>query len=115
MSARLVQPSAFEERSMFDKNSRYANIETGTFTVTRSDGTTRMVRYVRRRFIPPAAALTVVLEHTVTEGDRLDNITARYLGEPTFFWRVADANNAMRPEELTEEIGRTINIALPEF
>jgi nucleoid-associated protein YgaU len=100
---------------MFDKNSRYANIETVTLDVTGTDGTTRKVRYVRRRFLPDAEDLTTVVEHTVTEGDRLDNITTRYLGDPVLFWRVADANNTMRPEELTEEIGRAIKIALPEF
>jgi hypothetical protein len=52
--------------------------------------------------------------HTVTEGERLDNITARYLGDPEQFWRVCDANNAMRPEELTETIGRKLRITLPE-
>jgi hypothetical protein len=100
---------------MFDKNSRYANIETATLEVTGSDGTKRMVRYVRRRLLPAAKDLTIVVEHTVTQGDRLDNVTARYLSDPTLFWRVADANNALRPEELTEEIGRALNIALPEF
>jgi hypothetical protein len=100
---------------MFDKNSRYENIETATLDLIGSDGTKRKVRYVRRRFLPAAKDLTIVVEHVVTQGDRLDNITARYLSDPTLFWRVADANNAMRPEELTEEIGRSINIALPEF
>ena len=49
----------------------------------------------------------------MTQGDRLDNVTAKYLGDPTQFWRVADANDTLRPEELTAEIGRTITIALP--
>ena len=53
-------------------------------------------------------------EHVVGQGDRLDNITARYLGDPEQFWRVCDANRAMRPEELTEEIGRRLRITLPE-
>jgi nucleoid-associated protein YgaU len=100
---------------MFDKNSRYANIETTTLDLTGADGTTRKVRHVRRRFLPDPEDLTTVVEHTVTEGDRLDNVTTRYLGDPTLFWRLADANNTMRPEELTEEIGRAIKIALPEF
>ncbi len=52
-------------------------------------------------------------EHTVTQGDRLDNVTAHYLGDPEQFWRVCDANNAMRPAEL-EEVGRRVRITLPE-
>jgi len=66
------------------------------------------------RFLPPAGAGTTLLEHTVTQGDRLDNLTARYLGDPTAFWRVCDANGALRPDELVEEIGRRIRIALPD-
>ena len=100
---------------MFDKTSRYAQLETTTLTVTDADGTEREVRYVRRRFLPEADRLTTLVEHTVTEGDRLDNVAAKYLGDPVLFWNVADANNAMRPEELTEEIGRVLKIALPGF
>ena len=37
-----------------------------------------------------------------------------YLGDPEQFWRVCDANRAMRPDELTETIGRRLRITLPE-
>jgi len=50
----------------------------------------------------------------LTEGDRLDNLTFDYLGDPEQFWRIADANRAMRPDELTETIGRQLRITLPE-
>jgi hypothetical protein len=70
--------------------------------------------YLRRRFVPPPERFQLLQLHTVTEGERLDNITARYLGDPEQFWRVCDANNAMRPEELTETIGRKLRITLPE-
>jgi hypothetical protein len=53
-------------------------------------------------------------EHVVTEGDRLDNIAAKYLGDPEQFWRVCDANGAMLPDELIETIGRRLRITLPE-
>lgn len=58
--------------------------------------------------------MTVMAEHLVTEGERLDNITARYLVDPEQFWRLCDANNAMRPDELTEVIGRRLMIPLPQ-
>ena len=45
----------------------------------------------------------------MTESDRLDNVTAVYLGDPEQFWRVCDANNALRPAEM-EEDGRRIVI-----
>jgi hypothetical protein len=47
------------------------------------------------------------------QGDRLDNLAARYVGDPEQFWRICDANDIMRPEELTEEVGRTFKIGFP--
>lgn len=93
---------------MFEPTSRYFDLETTTRVLP--DG--REVRYVRRRFLPPAAPGTVFSEHTVAEGERLDHITARYLGDPELFWQVADINNAMDPDELTAEIGRKLHVAL---
>jgi hypothetical protein len=57
--------------------------------------------------------LALLQEHEVTQGDRLDNITHRYLGDPEQFWRLCDANGAMRPEEL-EVPGRRLRITLPD-
>ncbi len=94
---------------MFEPTSRYAPIETATYLTP--DG--RELRYVRRRFVPPPQAGATLVEHTATEGDRLDNVTARYLGDPQAFWRVCDANLVVHPDELTDEIGRRIRIALP--
>jgi hypothetical protein len=98
---------------MFEPSSRYYDLATTTLAVTRRDGTTVEVRYVRRRFIPSADGDTVLLEHTVSEPERLDNITARYLDDPTQFWRVCDANVVLRPHEL-ERIGRVIRITMPK-
>ena len=95
---------------LFPPTSRYYNAETATL-VTR-DG--RTVIYLRRRFVPPPERFSLLQEHVVVQGDRLDNITARYLGDPEQFWRVCDANRAMRPDELTEEIGWRLRITLPE-
>jgi hypothetical protein len=99
---------------MFDKASRYFNLETTTMSVPDQDDETREVRYVRRRIIPSSENLTTLVEHTVAQGERLDTITARYLGDPTQFWRVCDANDVLEPEEL-EETGRVIDIALPNI
>jgi hypothetical protein len=57
--------------------------------------------------------MTTLAEHTVTQGDRLDNLAARYVGDPEQFWRICDANDVLRPEDLTEEAGRAIRIGLP--
>ncbi|HYH79028.1 MAG TPA: LysM domain-containing protein [Longimicrobium sp.] len=98
---------------MFDSASRYAGLETASMEVPDPDGGTRTVRYVRRRFVPQPGGDTTLVEHTVEQGDRLDRVTARYLGDPTQFWRVCDSNGALRPDELVEEPGRRIRIALP--
>ncbi len=95
---------------MFPPTSRYANTEIAEFDV----GQGRTVNYLRRRFLPQPDRFVLLLEHVVVEGDRLDNVTARYLGDPEQFWRIADANGAMRPDELTETPGRRLRITLPE-
>jgi hypothetical protein len=95
---------------MFSITSRYYGIETIKFESP--DG--KKIAYVRRRFVPPAERFELLQEHSVAEGERLDNITAHYLGDAEQFWRVCDANNAMRPDELTETIGRRLRITLPE-
>jgi hypothetical protein len=99
---------------MFESTSRYANVKTATLTVTDEEGRKRVIAYKLRRFVPPASSMTELLVHTVVQGDRLDNITARYLGDPTQFWRVCDANTILDPAELTDKIGRAITIALPK-
>jgi hypothetical protein len=95
--------------SLFAANSRYQGVETATFTA--ADGS--VVSYVRRRFVPPPGQLATLQQYTVVQGDRLDVIAARYLGDPELFWRVCDANGAMRPGDLTATPGRVLNIALP--
>jgi hypothetical protein len=100
---------------MFEPNSRYYNLETVKLEITDSDGAPRVIAYKRRRFVPPADGQTTLVEHVVTQGERLDNITARYLGDPLQFWRLCDANTVLHPDELTDETGRTITIAMPQF
>ncbi len=97
---------------MFLATSRYTNIATSTFTLP--DG--RIISYVQRRFLPDSETLTTLTEYQVTQGDRLDNITARYLGDPEQFWRICDANAIMQPTSLTDEthIGQRIRIPLPQ-
>ncbi len=95
---------------MFPINSRYHG--TPTAKLVTDDGTE--IIYLRRRFIPAPERFAPLFEHTVTQGERLDNITFQYLGDPEQFWRVCDANAAMRPDELTETTGRRLRITLPE-
>ncbi len=99
---------------MFEPASRYFNLPVASLKLRQPDGTTREVRYVRRRLVPPPERVTTVAEHTVAQGDRIDNIAARYLGDPLQFWRICDANNVLSPQELTEEVGNVIDIGLVE-
>lgn len=95
---------------MFPPTSRYYNVETAK--LVGADG--RETIYLRRRFLPDLRTIIVLAEHTVTEGDRLDNVTAQYLGDPEQFWLVGDANTEMRPDDLTTEVGRRLRIPLPQ-
>jgi hypothetical protein len=94
----------------FPPTSRYYGIELATLTL--ADGEQRV--YLRRRFLPPSSRFALLREHVVGEGERIDRLTAQELGDPQAFWRVCDANDVMRPEELTEVVGRVLRITLPE-
>ena len=58
--------------------------------------------------------MPLLAEVAVGQGDRLDLITARTLGDPEQFWRVCDANDAMDPRELTAETGRALRVPVPQ-
>lgn len=95
---------------MFDPISRYAQIEIAQMTLP--DG--RTVAYKRRRFLPQGPQLPVLAEVTVVDGDRLDLISDRTLGNALLFWRVCDANNAMQPRQLTQEPNQTLKVPVPQ-
>lgn len=105
----LLQPAGLQS-TLFPPTSRYHGIETAKLQT--ADGKT--VIFIRRRSLPPPENFALLQEHVVTEGERLDNITAQYISDPEQFWRICDANRAMRPEALTETPGRRLKITLPE-
>ena len=94
----------------FPVNSRYANTEVKKLLA--ADSTE--IAYLARRFAPLPQTLVLQQWYTVTQGDRLDNIAARFVGDPEQFWRICDANAALRPEALTETEGRKLRITLPD-
>jgi hypothetical protein len=96
--------------SLFPPNSRYAGIDTAVYQPAGS----QPIKYVLRRFLPQPELLAQVREHKVQDKDRLDNLAALYLSDPEAFWRIADANRAMRPEALTERPGARLRITLPQ-
>ncbi len=95
---------------MFEPGSRYYHLDTATHEG--DDGEAR--RYVKRRFLPRAESLRTLAEVTVDDGDRLDLVSARSLGNSEQYWRICDAENAMQPETLEQEPGRMLRVPVPE-
>ena len=114
MSAMSSMQSLYQfvglQPSLFAPNSRYFWINTETLTT--ADGST--VAYITRRFLPQPEDLAQLQTHTVVQGERLDVIAAQYLGDPQLFWRICDANGAMKPGEVTATVGLVLRICLPE-
>ena len=106
---RILQPGGIDQTT-FPTSSRYYGIATAT--LEKDDGKTTI--YLHRRFCPQPEQFALLNEHEVVQGDRLDNIAAKYIGDPEQFWRICDANGVLRPEELTESAGRRIRITLPQ-
>jgi hypothetical protein len=71
---------------MFSNNSRYAS--QATYTVTLADG--RVVSAVRLPL--PPTSLPLAGFDPMQRGERLDQLAARYLQDPTTFWKLCDAN-----------------------
>lgn len=94
---------------MFSVTSRYRALDSATLQI----GENRILVYVRRRFLPQPDDLALLREHVVIPGERLDIIAAAYLGDPEQFWQIADANGAMKPDDLTSTPGRRLRITLP--
>jgi hypothetical protein len=97
---------------MFETTSRYASVDDATLDQPLADGTVRTIRFKRRRFLPDPSAMTLLTRHVMTDADRLDLVAARYVGDPTMFWRLCDSNDVLRPDEL-ERVGRAVIVAMP--
>lgn len=78
---------------MFSANSRYSGL--ATYTVVLANG-----RTVTATTLPIALRGPLLGFHPRVEGDRLDLLAARYLKEPTAFWRFCDANDSFSPDAL---------------
>lgn len=110
----MLMQQAADTVSPFAENSRYRSITTATATLP--DG--RQVTFLTRRFVPQPEDLATLALHVVKRDDRLDRLAHQYLGDPELFWRICDANRALRPDELTDDapetgLPRVIRIALP--
>jgi hypothetical protein len=95
---------------MFDHTSRYYELPVATYVGP--DG--RAISYVTRRFLPKGQTLPLLAEVSVQQGERIDLIAHRTLGDSVAYWRVCDANNAMDPQTLTAEPGRRLRVPMPQ-
>ncbi|HET7882124.1 MAG TPA: hypothetical protein VFL55_14650 [Acetobacteraceae bacterium] len=78
---------------MFASNSRYYGL--GTYTVTLPDG-----RTITATRLPLPNPRALAGYHRRVVGDRLDLLAARYLKDPTYFWRLCDSNGSPVPDAL---------------
>lgn len=87
---------------MFTLSSRYHKLE--TVDATTHDG--RSVKAVKLRRLPDIEGQdTMVKDH-----DRLDIMAQRQYDDPTWFWRVADANTDLEANDLVKQTGRVIKV-----
>jgi hypothetical protein len=96
----------------FPTDSRYYGSRTLTYTTPSGEGIT----YLAPRIVPQPGApnFATIAQHSVRQGDRLDLIAAKYLGDPLIFWLICDANGAIEPHDLVATSGRVLNITTPQ-
>jgi hypothetical protein len=90
---------------MFARGSRYEAVPDAVHV----DAAGREIAYKRLRLLPIPRG---VQAHLVVEGDRLDLLAFRYLGDPEQFWRICDTNLALLPDKLTERPGTRLLLPL---
>jgi len=90
------------------QSSRYYGAAINTYT---AHGGQKFV-YLDRRIIPQPGIYSALQDYIIVEGDRLDNIAAKFLGDPLLFWMICDANGATNPDELTAQVGRTVQVPI---
>jgi nucleoid-associated protein YgaU len=74
------------------------------------------IPYLQRRMVPQPGApnYATINQYTVQQGDRLDRIAAKYLGDPLLAWLICDANGALIPYELVANPGTVLAITTPQ-
>lgn len=96
----------------FPTDSRYYGSQVLQYTAP--DG--NVVPYLARRIVPQAGApnYATLNSYVVHSGDRLDNIAAKYLGDPLMAWLLCDANGAIDPNDLVATPGTVLVITTPQ-
>ncbi len=81
---------------MFSEKSRYKNVT--QYEVTDHQG--RTVKVVAAAAAPKQ---TIKGYHLLKQGQRTDHLSSLYINDAAGFWRIAEANDAMLPEVLSEQ------------
>jgi len=95
---------------VFDRDSRYYALEERRFT----DADGKEIVYKARRFVPRGGSLPLLVEAQVRDGEHLDHLAHRTLGGPTHYWRICDANDALRPDEIDMTAGNIVPVPSPQ-
>jgi hypothetical protein len=95
----------------FPVNSRYY----GSSTLTHVTPAGETITYLARRIVPQPGPpnFATIATHNIRQGDRLDLIAAKYLGDPLIFWLLCDANGAIEPSDLVATVGKVLHITTP--
>lgn len=88
---------------MFERGSRYEKVP--TYTVSNAQG--EPVEVVKPRLLPEVEG---VVTRTILQQDRVDLLAYECYRRGDLFWRIADANEVMDPAELTNEVGKAVEI-----
>ena len=96
----------------FPTDSRYYGFSTLQYTAPNG----QMIPYLARRIVPQPGApnYATVATHIVRQGDRLDLIAAKYLGDPLMFWLICDANGAIEPGRSRRDARARLTITTPQ-
>lgn len=80
---------------MFDEKSRYFKLTPFILKDHRGRDVTVIPT-------PPAPEESLLGIHFHKQGERLDHLAAKYLSDPAGYWRIAEQNDVMLPEALSE-------------
>lgn len=90
---------------MFNEKSRYYQINEASYT----DSSGNEIIYKKRRILPQPERFSTLTDYKVEKGQRLDQVSSSTLGDPSFYWKLGDANAAFSLTDL-EQPGEILRI-----
>jgi nucleoid-associated protein YgaU len=71
-------------------------------------GAVESIPYLARTLLPLPSTFKQQSTYTIQAGDRLDNLSAKLLGDPLLYWMLLEANGTSDPAALCAVPGRQI-------